>query len=346
MHSNSPNQIDQISQLIVNDAAQDKPVEKQETTEVVETLEAEQTETDKPIDGESESVEAASESEQEGEKSSEEVAEGDEEATESEVDTLNNLAERLEVDVKDLYALNVKLSEGEPQTLGQLKDFFESNQDIESLRENITHKEQALTQQSEDVAKIPEITNDLLQAKANEMAIRQQYERVDWASLRQSDPGQYAALQSDFQTQYSQAQATVEEVKGKVATHTSNQAKFQQDRLFEVVPELKDDAFREKAAVSVRNFASKYGYSDKEIGDITDSRLMHMLIDAARGSDAVETVKEKKVEKSTPKSSKPASIKPVAADASRKAALKRLTDKANNSGQTQDKVAVVSALIS
>jgi len=349
MH-NSSEQINDVAQLIVDDAAaQIEPIVKkaEKPEQAVETLETEQevTETDKPIEGESDSVEALDENQEGGEISSETVAEGDEEATDSDVDTLNSLAEKLDVEVSDLYALNIKFSEGEPQTLGTLKDFYEENRDIEQLRVGITEKEQLLTKQSEETAKIPEISNEFLQARANVLAISQQYERVDWVALRNSDPGQYAALQSDYQTQYTLAQQAETEAESKVDTHNEQQARFQQDRLFETLPELKDDVVRKKAALSVQKLASKYGFSDKEIGDITDSRLMHLLIDAGRKVEAEAVVKEKLVEKPAPKSGKSASVKPIPKNAERKAALKRLTDKAHDTGNKHDINDAVTALI-
>ena len=349
MH-NTNSQIDEIANIIADDAVeQSKPqikqAEKPAEAPQAEVLDEKEviSESAEPIEGGDESVEA-SESEQVDGSSTEEAAEAVD-GDDGLINTRNNLAETLDSPIEDMYQLNVKMNGDNDQTIGQLKDFFENNQDIETIRTGITEKEQALTQQSEDVAKIPEISNEFLQARANVLSISQQYERVDWNALRQSDPGQYAALQSDFNTQYSLAQQAEKEVQSKVDEHSASQARFQQDRLFSALPELKDEAVRNKAAKSVQKLASKYGYSAKEIGDITDSRLMHLLIDAARGHDAVESVKEKQVEKLAPKSKKPAAVKSVAKDASRNAVLKKLTDKAMSSNKREDKLNAVSALI-
>ncbi len=63
-------------------------------------------------------------------------------------DTLNALADELEVPVSDLYELNVKMKEGEPKTLGALKDFYEANKDVDGLRANILEQESSLQEQS------------------------------------------------------------------------------------------------------------------------------------------------------------------------------------------------------
>lgn len=274
------------------------------------------------------------------------LADDDGQADEGDVDTLNNLAEELEVEVSDLYALNVKMSEGEPVTLGALKDFYEANRDVDGLRDNITQEREQLAQQGEALKAVPQISDEFLQARAQVLSINDQYNRIDWETLRQQNPGQYAALQTDFQTAFQQAKQAEATVGNKISENDDLQAQFQQERLFRAIPELKDDAFREKSAIAVATLAGKYGFSTDEVADITDSRLMHLLIDVSKGVQAVESARQKKVEKEVKKSGAPSARKHTPGNAGRKATLKKLTDKAKKTGDRRDQVSAVNALIS
>jgi hypothetical protein len=343
---NQTNKMSEIASLLADSEAgvveETKPDE--ETQETEET--AEQTQSTEEVTESSEAVEkeGAEDPEKEGEQA---------DAEEDPVYTLNDMASDYDKEVEDLYHVSVKLSKGDSMTIGQLKDFREENKDIEQIRVGFVDKEQALTEQaeslsvqSEEVGKTPGITNEFLQARATVLAISQSYDRVNWDELRVQKPGEWAALQQDFQNQFANAKQLETEAQNKVEQQTQSNAKFQQDRLFAAVPDLKDDAFRSKTTDSVVRYAGRYGITAKEVGDITDSRVMHMMIEAAKGVDAMKTAKEKIVPKEVPKAAKSAPAKPAKSDNSkRKAALQRLMTKAKDSGKKADQDTAIHALL-
>jgi len=268
----------------------------------------------------------------------------DESSTDEDVDTLNNLAEELDVPIADMYALNVNLGEGQdPVTLGVLKDFYESNQNIEEVRTQLQTRETELQDELSRAKDAPAISNDLLQARAEVLAIQNQYGSIDWETLRTQDPGQYAALQTDMRTNFESAKARETQATNQVNTHQETYRRMEQDKLYSAMPELKDDAVRVQTLTDVQKFATSYGFTSSELDKIEDSRLMKLLIDASKTSVAKTTAKAKQVDK-TPTASKPVASK--ATSLSRKESLKRLTQKAKQTGETRDKVNAISAIIS
>lgn len=259
------------------------------------------------------------------------------------VDTLNNLADELEIDIADMYALNLNLSNDESISLGGLKDFYESNKDIETERTKVKELELALQSEAESVKQTPQLSNELLQARAQVMSIQDQYNRTDWNALRAKDQGAYAALQQDFQLQFNIAKQNEADATTKVDTHLNQARQLQQDRLFDAMPELKDESVRVETAKAVTEFAGRYGFTPQDVDQIEDSRLMRLLIEASKVTKAQTTAKEK-LQNKPPQANRPAASRPV--PTSRAAALKRLTEKAKTSGQRKDQTAAVAALLS
>ena len=329
--TNVVNPVKEVASLLAGDAEQQKKKPLEAVEEQEETLEVK--DESQPQD---ESL-----AEEEVEESTESLDE------EGNIDTINNLAEELDIEIEDMYALNVKLSRGEnlpeggAKTLGELKTFYEKNADIESLREGIKNRETELLSQSETVSAAPQVSNELMQARAQVLAIQDSYNNTDWQGLRHSNPAEYAALQSDYRMRFETAKAHETEVTGTAETHMMETRRQQQERLFEALPELKDEKVRAQVGADVQAFAGKYGFTPKDLDKVEDSRLMRLLIEASRSDKAKFTAKDKKVEQ-IPTASKTSASRPIPG---RKAALKRLTEKAKASGDNRDKTKAVAALI-
>jgi len=330
--TNVDNPVNKIASLL---QAEDAKPETEETQPVQETEETQDIDESQPQESENDESLATEE-----EQSAESTDEG--------IETLNDLAQELDIEISDMYAMNVKLSRGEhlPEggalSVGELKTFYEKNANIEALQDDIKQREQDLETRSTEVSEVPQISNELLQARAQVLAINDQYNRTDWQGLRFNNPAEYSALQSDFRTQFEVAKNNEMLATQKVEEHTKQAMNNARDRLYEIMPDLKDDNVRTKVEAEVNSFASRYGYTKADIDGITDPRLMRLLIESSRVDSAKETVKEKKVEK-VPVSNKPAIRQSLPG---RKAALKRLTEKAKASGDRRDQTRAVAALLS
>ena len=276
------------------------------------------------------------------------LSEPEDESPQEGIESLNNLADELDVPIEDMYALgmNIPKSKAFPDggniTLGELKDFYTKNVNIDQEREALTQRETALQEQSEQVSDVPRVSNELLQARAQVLAIQDAYNRTDWNGLRHANPAEFAALQQDFRTQFEAAKGQEALTTQQFEDHRQETQRIQRERLFEIMPDLKDDKILTDTVVQVTEYAKKYGVTAKEIDEIQDHRVMRMLIDASRSESAKVTGKEKQVVKKAPVTSKPAVAKSLPG---RKAALKRLTEKARQSGQRRDQVKAVTALL-
>ena len=328
------NPVNQIASLLAGE--DNAPQKKRETEEPVEITQ-------------DENLEVSDESQPQEESLASETEEAEETQLEDseDIETINNLANELDIDISDMYALNLNLGkssnlpDGGAITLGELKNFYESNVDITELREGLTKREQDLQTRSDELSEAPQVSNELMQARAQVLAIQDQYNRTDWQGLRHSNPAEYSALQSDFRTQFEIAKNSENLANQAVETHLVESRKQQQERLFEALPELKDEKVRAQIDQQVQAYAGKFGFTPNDLAKVEDSRLMRLLIAASKSEVAKLTAKEKQ-ETTIPTSSRPAARKALPG---RKAALKRLTEKARATGQVKDQTNAVHELL-
>lgn len=285
----------------------------------------------------------------ESQSSDESLSEDQDESQDQGIESLNNLAEELDIPIEDMYALGVKIPkseafpEGGDVSLGELKDFYTKNINIDQERTALKEREQQLEVQAEQVSEVPKISNELLQARAQVLAIQDAYNRTDWAGLRHTNQAEYAALQQDFRSQFEAAKYQESIAAQQFEDHQLQNQKIQQERLFEIMPELKDEKVRADTVTQITAFASKYGITPKEIDTVSDHRIMRLLIDSSRSETAKVKAKSKQVEKKAPKTTKPTVKQSIPG---RKAALKRLTDKAKAARATnRDKAEAIAHLL-
>ena len=256
---------------------------------------------------------------------------------------LNDFASDAEVDIADVYQLSVKM----PQELGdmtitELKDFVTENHDIQGKQQEIQERAQELEQRESVLRDVPKISNEVIQARAKVLAIQEAYNATNWDKLRVENVAEWSARQQEFNNAFAAAKQQ-EQLANQTAEQQQQQAiKFAQDRLFERLPELKDEEKRQQAAVRVQKLTSRYGFTAKDIANIDNPNLMHMLIDLASLDVAKEQAKQKlENKKIAPATRKPTS-KPIIS--TRKASLKKLHERATG-GTKKQKDAFLDALL-
>ncbi len=257
--------------------------------------------------------------------------------------SLNDFAADIETPMSELYGLQVKITGSENgKTIGELKDFYVENQDIESQREEVEEQREQLSREAEIVKRSPEVSAELVNAKAQLTGIERQYKTIDWEALRTQNPAEYTALQMDYRNAYEAASNTVESVSAEAADHITQIQEMEHQKLLDSMPELKDDETRKATGQLVLNLTTKYGFSQQEVSDITDSRLLRLLIDASKTVGAKETAKKKLVE-SKPTGTRSRGRKLT--QSGKKATQSKLNRKAKESGNTDDRVAAISNLL-
>ena len=272
------------------------------------------------------------------------VEEPQEESPEEEIAELlylNDFAKDVDVDVADVYELSVKMpDEMEATTISELKNFKIANADIDQVRHELKNREIELQVQADAMRDVPQVSNELMMAKARRLAIEDQYSRINWDALRVSNPAEWTALQMDFTNQREGAKAEEAAATNRVDTQKLQAREFQRERLLEVMPELRDAEVAEASWKRVNVLASKFGYSQAEVGNIEDARLMRMMIHFSK-QDIADTKVRAKLDKAPPKKAKTAPRMPT----TRKASLQRLKDKAAKTGTKQDIDAFIDAAL-
>lgn len=215
-----------------------------------------------------------------------------EETEEQEITTLNELAEALGADVADLY--NIKLAvdidgKGKEEiTLGQYKDLYRDSKVIETRRAELDKRVaeiDALHKQKVEAfeAKERETAEVLNYMEQN---LFQKYAGIDWNALRQSDPGQWAALSFQLEqekAQFAQLRSTAA-MKWDNAKRELAEAEAARDRevsakewqqMMDAVPEWKDPVKYEHDSVQLKSFLIESGFTPDEISKI---RLRQVLL--------------------------------------------------------------------
>ena len=254
----------------------------------------------------------------------------------------NDILEDIDIAIEDAYEMSIKMPDMEPMTLGELKNFAIDNRDIETTRAELKQREQDLQVQAEQAKAIPKVSNELMQARAQVLAIQESYNSQNWDAIRQSNPAEWSAMQTEYQQKFAAAKSMEEAAQNQVNTQTAQARQYQQDRLFEAMPELKDETVRQEAAKMVQKMTADFGIPANHLETVDDANVLKMLITLSKMYTAKDTVKTKMQDK-TPTSSSPNAAKPI--PSSRKLALKRLTEKAKATGQRKDQVNAVAALL-
>lgn len=282
-------------------------------------------------------------------------AEPEEEGTP--IETLNDLAEAMGVDVAELYNVRLPVDiEGQGKkeiTLGQWKDLYRDSEVLEAKRADIER-------QRAEVEVLHKSKVEAFEAKEREAAdmlnyMEQQlfsrYSGVDWNSLRQSDPGQWAAISFQFEQEKNQ----LAQIRSSAALKWDNakrelaQAEEARNRevttqefrqLMEAVPEWKDPVKYEADASKIAHFLLQSGYSQQEVQGI---RLKQVLLarDAMRYREMTATnAATKKVFRLGKKVLQPgARSSPAEQDSSKVAALSARLKK---TGNPKDAAALIS----
>lgn len=179
---------------------------------------------------------------------------------------------------------------------------------------HVTKKSQALADQQrafETAAaqKQQALESQLGQAKAlGDLAHQQllaEFQGVDWNKLRTEDPARWAVANQDFQNRANSIQnhlAQVQAQQQQLATEAQKQLPqklaAERDKMLDAVPEWRDNTKFQAARSELSSYARNRGFTDAEISNIFDHRMMLVLRDAsqfaqlqAKGSEAAKRVR-------------------------------------------------------
>jgi hypothetical protein len=284
------------------------------TPEVVEEAEAEEVK--------AEEVEESEEADEvESDESDEREAE--EESEDPQFHSIDELAEALEMspdDFREQIKAKVKINGEEREVnLAELAKGYQLESDYRQKTMDLADNRRAFEEQTEAAKnelsqRLQEATN---MVATLEQSILGEYNNVDWNTLRATDPAEYAALQQDYNQRYQSLQQLKAQATGQASQLQSEQIVKQEEArqrtlqkeaeaLLDVIPEWKDSEVANKEKADMRNFLKSYKFTDDEIAQLADHRIVMMIRDAQKGKQVAEKVDvmKKKVSKA-PKLQKP-----------------------------------------
>jgi hypothetical protein len=244
-----------------------------------------------------ESVEEESESDEEDDES-EESEEETEESEEPELFTVKVGGEEFEVTLDELAKGYSRQSDYTKKT----QELSEHRKGFDDLTQKYNHELQSIQgERQQYINSLEEIINST-SAKAEE------YGNIDWEKLKEEDPIEYFTKRDE-----------INETRQKVIEyrHQQEQAqkvqseKFQESfrewtagevgKLQELIPEFSNPDSSQKVRGNLREYATAQSFSPEEIGNLVDSRQIHVLYKAMKYDELQKAdVKTKKV-KNKPK---------------------------------------------
>lgn len=195
--------------------------------------------------------------------------------------------------------------------LADLKNGFQFNkantQKAQALAEERRQFEEAKTQVTTEYSSKLQTVGKLTEKLADKFL--EEYNSIDWARLRVERPGEYAALQQDYNARRAELQnvfaALDTETQAISAQEQQEQAARWQSHLetqariaVEANPEWKDvDKFKSDMSNMTKFVNEAYGFSEQEFMSVYDARLLNLIKDAMKYRNGAKIVEDKVINK-------------------------------------------------
>lgn len=217
----------------------------------------------------------------------------DDDSEAKEYESLDELLQDKGIDPESAQDLKVKVKiDGEERAVS-LKDVVKSfqleghvnNKSIElsnqraALEQEANAVRTAFAQQVQNLR----VLNDLAQQQLNN-----DFARVDWAQLRVTNPAEFAALTAEYQARQSAVQEHLrmtneqqQQMQQMQQQQLAQKAALEHQALLSRFPEWKDPAKAQAASQNIVQYARTLGFTDADLSQIYDHRIMAVLHDAA-----------------------------------------------------------------
>jgi len=254
-----------------------EPEEETPETEEAQPTEEEESQPEEEDESLEEESEETEEAESEKEEAEEESEEPDEEAEEELLYAVKVDGEEQEVSLDELMKGYSRQSDYTKKT----QELSQGRKAIEQLYAQYNSEIGALQQERQ------QYVGALSQVVQNSLAGLEQYNNIDWETLRQDDPIEYLSKRDELSQMQSQLQANQAQMQQAQAQHAQAEqqqrgqrqqqvAEYHLTQLEEKLPEWKDPDQKTKIWNEAREYALGQGYSDNEFDGLIDHR--HLLI--------------------------------------------------------------------
>ncbi len=160
------------------------------------------------------------------------------------------------------------------------QDYTRKTQEVAEMRRAAEQRVQAIQAQEQIMAATFDKAAELKQIQSQ----LSQFDQIDWQALSDADPVQAQKLliaRQNLERSYGQK---AQELQMAQAQYQQLTAQQRQQMLQEAARELKQrlPEFDAKMAERIRSTVKEYGYSDQELSNVTDPRLVQVLHDAMK----------------------------------------------------------------
>lgn len=303
-------------------------VAEQPAEEVEQVEEVEQTENLNAVE-EEEAEEVETETAETDEQETEQESESDEPETE-ESETLsyqnvNELAEAIDMPL-DEFMENIKVTRKidgveEEVTLAELRNGNQRDADYRRKTTELADNRKAFDGEVEQAkVKLGQQFQEVAVMTTNlEQQLMGEFQSVDWNALEIEDREEWLVKRQKFGERQQQIEAIKTTANQQLSEQqTEIQAKQQEQKdtylanqnelLVSAIPEWSDLSVRESEAKEMSNFLSDYGFTETEVGNVIDHRLVKIVRDAMKNKGKTSQIDTaKKLVKKLPKIVKPGS---------------------------------------
>ena len=238
-----------------------------------------------------------------------------EEETEEEVDETESEESEEEIEENPLYAVTVNGEEQEvsldelTKGYSRQSDYTRKTQELASERNNMAQlQEQWSAEISQAQNERQQYVNALGQIVQQSMIGLEQFNDVDWDTLKEEDPIAWVTksqelknAQERIRTYQQQAIHAEKQSNQEVAKMRAMAAQEEHKKLVQVLPEWSDNEARGKLATDLWSYATTQGFTENELNEVIDHRQFLVLMKAKKYDDLQNAdVKSKKI-KNKPK---------------------------------------------
>jgi len=264
------------------------------------------------------------------------------------VSTLSELAEATETDMDFLYSLKLTARSGKEFTLGEAKDLLQDHETVKTQLEAVAETRQAL--EAERSQSEQQFGTQLQQLAGLIQSVEAQLTEDEGSEtmkqLRQDDPAEFSIRQQEIRDR----KGAIQQVRSQAAQLYSQQSQVAQTalstrktefleqerlKLAQAIPEWSDPEVARAENKQIAGFLSGIGFTDDEISNCADHRMVVLARKAMNGNAAEVAIDpaRKRVAK-LPKVVKTGTPPPKEAAESQK--IKALKGRAKDTGKVED----------
>jgi hypothetical protein len=222
-------------------------------------------------------------------------------------ETLDQLAESLEIDQDALKAIKVKTKVDGVESdvpLGEVIKNYQINKSLTERSENLAHQRKEFEQAiASFVADRDNQVNQWSQwQQLLEQRLREQVGVVDWKQLREDDPAEYAAKRQEFMERISEIESMKAGIEQQRQVQQQQQMQLFQEavshnlrRLPELIPEYSNADLMKNEVKEIKEYLLNSGFTEGDLNTMYDARQVAVARKAWLYDKMKKTVEPKKL---------------------------------------------------